>query len=180
MNAIHRLVGMGADHLVPRLVGHDCPEATAARTFYYQELIGEARAFPGARELVTAVHDLGLVTALATSSPALELDRLVHLLGIDDVLDATTTAEDIESSKPDPEIFVAAMEVATMDPAHTMVIGDSVWDVEAARGAGIACVAVESGGFSRHELSEAGAVQVFRDVDEILHRLHTSPLARLL
>lgn len=105
---------------------------------------------------------------------------MVQLLDIDDVLDATTTAEDIESSKPDPEIFVAAMEVATMDPAHTMVIGDSVWDVEAARSAGIACVAVESGVFSRHELSEAGAVQVFRDVDEILHQLHTSPLARLL
>lgn len=69
MNAIHRLVGMGADHLVPRPVGHDGPEATAARTFHYQELIGEGRAFPGARELVTAVHNLGLVTSLATSSP---------------------------------------------------------------------------------------------------------------
>ena len=180
MNAIHRLLGMGGDHLVPRLIDHECPDAVAARTVRYQELIGDAKAFPGAHELVTSAHEIGLVTALATSSPADELDFLIDHLDIADVLDASTTGDEIESSKPDPEIFIRAMESAVLDPAQMMVVGDSVWDVQAARGAGLACVAVESGGVSRHELSEAGAVQVYRDVAEIRHQLQTSPLARLL
>ena len=180
MNAIHRLLGMGGDHLVPRLIDHECPDAVAARTVRYQELIGDAKAFPGAHELVTSAHEIGLVTALATSSPADELDFLIDHLDIADVLDASTTGDEIESSKPDPEIFIRAMESAVLDPAQMMVVGDSVWDVQAARGAGLACVAVESGGFSRHKLSEAGAVQVYRDVAEIRHQLQTSPLARLL
>ena len=180
MNAIHRLIGMGGDHLVPRLLGHDSPDADAARGVHYKELIGGARAFPRARALVAAAHGHGLATALATSSPPDELDQLIELLELGDVLDATTTAEDVQSSKPDPEVFVTAMEVASMDPTRTLVIGDSVWDVEAARGAGIGCIAVESGGFSRQELSQVGALQVYRDVAEILQQFLTSPLAHLL
>jgi len=180
MNAIHRLVGMGGDNLIPRLLGHECPDADAARSVRYKELIGGARAFPGARALVARAHGWGLITALATSSPAGELDQIIKLLDISELLDATTTANDIGASKPDPEVFTTAMEVAAMDPARTMVIGDSVWDIEAARGGGIACIAVESGGFSRHELSEAGALHVYRDVAEILDQFLTSPLAHLL
>ena len=132
------------------------------------------------RALVVSLRDRGLATALATSSPVEGLDQLIALLGIADVLDATITAVDIESSKPDPGVFVTAMEVPSMDPARTMAIGESFWDVGAARGDGVACIAVESGGFSRHELSEAGALQVYCDIGEILQHFLTSPLAHLL
>lgn len=180
MNAIHRLVGMGGDNLVPELLGHDCPEAADARSRHYQELIGEVRPFPRAPELVARIHQLGLVTALATSSPADELDSMLKILPIKEFVDARTTADDIESSKPHPEVFLTAMEVASLDPARTLSIGDSVWDVEAARGAGIPCIGVESGGFSRHELDEAGALHVYRDVAEIEQQLLTTPIALLL
>lgn len=179
MNAIHRLVGMGGDNLVPKLLGHQSPEAEEARSVCYRALINEARVFPGAHDLVVALHDRGLATVLATSSPSDELDILLQLLEIDPYLDAKTTADDIERSKPSPEVFLTAMETGSLDPARTLAIGDSIWDVEAARDAGIGCIGVESGGFSRHELSESGALHVYRDVKEILDQLPTTPLAAL-
>ncbi len=180
MNAIHRLVGMGGDQLVSELLGHESPESVEYRTAYYRDLLPEATAFPGASELVRALHDRGLATVLATSSPAEELDSVLRLLAISDALDHRTTADDVEHSKPSPEIFCTAIRTAGLDPTRTLAIGDSVWDIEAARSAGIACIAVESGGFSRHELSEAGALQVFRDVQEVLLQINATPLAQLM
>jgi HAD superfamily hydrolase (TIGR01509 family) len=180
MHAIHRLVGMGGDHLIPTLLGHDCDKASEARTVRYGELIGEAKAFPGAKDLVRRVDEAGLAAVLATSSPGHELKIVLGVLDIDDLLEAKTTADDIEASKPSPEVFLTAMANASLDPARTLAIGDSVWDVEAARSAGIGCIGVESGGFSRHELSEAGALHVYRDVREILEQFPTTPLATLL
>ena len=166
--------------MLPELLGHDCPAAEKARTTRYRELIDEARVFPGARELVAAVHGCGLTTALATSSPADEVDLLLELLDIDDDLDIVTTADDVMTSKPDPEVFLTAMQMTGLDPARTVAVGDSVWDVEAARAAGIGCLALESGGFSRHELAESGALHVYRNMNEIAQQLFTTPLALLL
>jgi HAD superfamily hydrolase (TIGR01509 family) len=180
MNAIHRLVGMGGDNLVPELLGHHCPEAEEARADHYGELIGDARPFPGAKALVDAVHERGAIAALATSSPSGELDTLLDSLDISKSLDAVTTADDVTTSKPDPQVFLIAMERAGLDPARTIAVGDSVWDIKAARSAGIGCLAVESGGFSQHELSEAGALHVYRDVHEIFVQLLTTPLVLLL
>lgn len=180
MNAIHRLVGMGGDQLVPELLGHPNDEAKEARSKYYLELIDEARVFPGATDLVRAVHRAGVRSILATSSPGDELDQIRKLLDVDDALDAVTTADDAAASKPAPDIFLAAINTGAVDPKLTLVIGDSVWDVAAARAAGLGCVGVESGGFSRHELSEAGALHVYRDVRELLDLLETGPLAPLL
>jgi HAD superfamily hydrolase (TIGR01509 family) len=180
MNAIHRLVGMGADQLLPHLLGHDSPEATAARPGHYDELIGDAAAFPGAAEILRTVHDRGLAVVLATSASDDELTVLRKILDADDAIDAYTSGDDIDRSKPNPEVFVTAMRVARIDPRRALAVGDSVWDIRAARAAGIGCVAVESGGFSQHELSEAGALAVYQDVDEFRRQLNTSPVALLL
>jgi HAD superfamily hydrolase (TIGR01509 family) len=179
MNAIHRLVGMGGEQLVPELLGHASPKATAARSDRYRELTDDIRPFPGAAELLRAVHDRGIAVVLATSAPDDELAMLRRVLDADDAIDGQTTADDIESSKPDPEVFLTAMETFSVDPRRALAVGDSVWDIQAARAAGIGCVAVESGGFSQHELSEAGARQVYRDARELLDQLLTSPLVQL-
>jgi len=179
MNAIHRLVGMGGDQLVQRLLGDDRPEVAEARAVHYRDLIPEARAFPGASDLVDTLHARGLATVLATSSPADELDAVLNLLSISQAIDERTTSDDVEHSKPSSEVFCTAMRSAGLDPTRTIAIGDSVWDVEAAQSAGIACIAVESGGFSRHELSEAGALLVFRDVQEIHLQINCTPLTQL-
>jgi phosphoglycolate phosphatase-like HAD superfamily hydrolase len=88
--------------------------------------------------------------------------------------------DDVANSKPDPEVFVTAMKSASIDPRRALAIGDSVWDIRAARAAGIACITVETGGFSQHELDEEGSARVYRDVSELLSQLFTSPIASLL
>jgi len=177
MNAIHRLVGMGGDQLVPELLGHDSPEADAAHRRLFRDLVGEAVAFPQAAELLGAVREMGLVVVLATSSPKDQLDAMLESAGLLDTFDARTTADDVSSSKPNPDVFLAAIESVDLDPRRTVAVGDSVWDVRAARAANIGCIGVESGGFSRHELAEAGALHVYRDVSELLALINTSALA---
>lgn len=179
MNAIHRLIGMGGDQLVPDLLGHDSPRAVQARPRRYRELLGDARAFPGASQLLRHAHDSGLAVVIATSSPAEELTALLKVLDADDAIDAQTNGDDVQDSKPSPEVFLTAMKAASIESARALAVGDSIWDIQAARAAGIGCVAVESGGFSQHELSEAGALHVYRDVKEILDQFETSPLAAL-
>lgn len=179
MNAIHRLVGMGGDQLVHRLLGHNSPEAIAARPRHYQELTGDIRAFPQAADALQQAKSLGLVVVLATSAPDDELELLRGVLDADSFIDGQTSADDIEHSKPDPEVFLTAMRQFSIDPHRALAIGDSVWDIQAARAAGIGCLAVESGGFSQHELSEAGARHVYRDIGEIADQLFTSPIIGL-
>ncbi len=180
MNAIHRLIGMGGEQLVPRLLGYDCPEAAAARPRRYKELLGDVRPFPGAAELLQRVHDAGMAVILATSSPGEEVAVMREVLDADDAIDGQTTADDVDQSKPSPEVFLTAMDKFSIGPALAVAVGDSPWDIEAARAAGLGCVTVESGGFSQQELGQAGALHVYRDVNEILHQLHVSPLALLL
>ena len=179
MNAVHRLIGMGGDVLVPELLGHDSPEATSSRPRRYKELMDEARAFPGAADLLRRAHDLGLAVVLATSAPHDELEAVLQVLAVDDAIDGQTTADDVEGSKPSPEVFEKAMRSFSIDPARALAVGDSIWDIQAARAAGIGCVGVETGGFSQHELSEAGARAVYRDVKELLDQFLTSPLGQL-
>lgn len=180
MNAIHRLVGMGGDQLVPRLLGHDAAGASGARARRYNELLDEVRAFPGAADLLRTIHDAGVAVVLATSSPPDELEKAVQLLDVKDAVDAVTTKDDVNKSKPAPDLLIAAMRAGMIDPARALVVGDSVWDLQAARSAGLGCVGVETGGFSQHELSEAGALHVYQDVQEIGRQLLTGPLAALL
>jgi phosphoglycolate phosphatase-like HAD superfamily hydrolase len=135
--------------------------------------------FPGAADLLRRLHTHGVRMVLATSAPDDELTALRGNRGADELIDAQTTADDINNSKL-PEVFRTAMKTGEINPGRPLAIGDSISDVQAARAAGIGCVAVESRGFSRHVLSEAGAIQVDRDVRELLQQLLTSPVATII
>lgn len=178
-NAIHRLVGMGGDQLVPTLLGREVPGAAERRAEHYARLLPEVVAFPGAGELLSTLRAWGLAVVLASSAPGSELDPAVGLLGGRERFDAVTGADDVTRSKPDPEVFRVATQQAGLDRDGVVTVGDSVWDVEASRAAGYACIGVETGGFSRHELTEAGAVAVYRDVAELVAQARTSPVAAL-
>jgi HAD superfamily hydrolase (TIGR01509 family) len=179
MHAIHRLVGMGADQFIPELLGHDLPGADEAWRARYDELSADVRAFPGAADLLRRLHEEGLVVVIATSSPLDLVERALALLDVGDVVDAVTSSDDVDASKPDPGVFLAGLRAGSIDPGEAIVIGDSIWDVRAARAAGLGCVAVETGGFSRHELSEDGALAVYRNPAELLAQRATSPIAFL-
>ncbi len=179
MNAIHRLIGMGADQLLPRLIGREDQAVSARRDEEYQALIGEVLAFPGAERLLRGVHELRLGVVLATSSAKDEYDAVIGLVGGEELVDAHTTIDDIRRSKPAPDVFRTALELAGVSADDAVVVGDSPWDVKAASAAGLDCVAVESGGTSRDELLAAGALEVWRDVGELADRLEHSAIGAL-
>lgn len=116
---------------------------------------------------------------LATSSPRVLLDAAVGLLDVGDALTAATSADDVEKPKPAPDVFQTAIKMGDLAPELCLAVGDSTWDIYSAHAAGVGCIGVESGGFGRHELVEAGALAVYRDVQELLEHWRTSPLALL-
>jgi HAD superfamily hydrolase (TIGR01549 family) len=176
---IHRHVGMGGDQLVPALVPgideelHEAIEETRGQK--YAELIDEVRAFDQAHELIEELKREGITVVLASSSPQDELDHYLDLLDARDLADAWTTKDDVDATKPAPDLVLAALEKAGTTEA--VMVGDTPWDVEAARKAGVDTICVITGGFSRQELEEAGAVAVYESVEELRERLDSTPLS---
>jgi HAD superfamily hydrolase (TIGR01509 family) len=179
MNAIHHLIGMGSDQLVEALLGHASPPAIEARHRRYRELMDEARVFPGAREALAAWHDGGLAVVIASSSPRDELEAMLDLLDSSDVIDAVTSADDVDRSKPHPDVFAAALRAGAVDPARAVVVGDSVWDVHAADRTGIPSIAVESGGTCAADLRTAGASRVYPSVAAMRDELSAAAITAL-
>lgn len=169
---VHRHIGMGGDKIVAALAGEKVEERegeeirdTEAKA--YGELIGEVEPMPGARKLVEDLRSDGAAVILASSAKREEVERYLDLLGARELIDGWTSSADAEQTKPAPDLVEAALEKAGEGPA--VMIGDSTWDVKAARKAGIPTVAVLTGGFSEQELREAGAVEVVESV-EVLRR----------
>ena len=173
---IHRLVGMGSEELLETLFGRPRPELKPERARHFDALKPEIRAFPRAADLLRAVHDRGARVVLATSAEKSDLEALLKALDADDAIDAVTSAGEVEEAKPAPDLFCVALEEAGTAPEATVVVGDTVWDVEAAARAGLRCVGVMSGGISRAELLDAGALAVYDDVAALLDQLDDSPL----
>jgi HAD superfamily hydrolase (TIGR01509 family) len=171
---IHRSIGMGGDQLVPALVGEEVDqkhgdEIRDARKPFYKELIEEVEPFHGAHKLIADLKERGLRVVLASSSPKDELEHYIDLLDARDSADAWTTEDDVESTKPAPDLVRAALEKA--GTKNAVMIGDTRWDVEAAGRASVETVCVMTGGWSEQELRAAGALAVFDSVDELRKRL---------
>ena len=176
---IHRHVGMGGDQLVPALVGAETDERLGnevrdARDEEYERLIGEVAPLEGARELIEDLKRQDRMVVLASSSPQKEIDHYLDLLDARGLVDGWTTNDDVEATKPEPDLVRAAMDKAETDDA--VMVGDAPWDVESARKAGVETVCVITGGFSEQELSEAGAAAFFESVEELRKRLAETPL----
>jgi HAD superfamily hydrolase (TIGR01549 family) len=176
---IHRHIGMGGDQLVKALAGAEADrelgdDIRAAEADAYQELVGEVEPFEGARELIADLKNTGHAVILASSAKERDLDVYLEQLAARELVDGWTTSADVEATKPEPDLVLAALERAGGDEA--VMVGDSTWDCEAAGRAGIATVAVLTGGFSQQELRAAGAVAVFESVDELRRRLGETPL----
>jgi len=167
---VHRHIGMGGDQILDSLIGEEAAadgeairEAEAAA---YKELIDEVEPLEGARELIQKLRDEGSTVILASSAKQEEVDHYLDLLDARDLVDGWTTSADVEATKPEPDLVNAALEKAGNDEPSVMV-GDSVWDVEAAKRAGIPTLAVLTGGFSEEELREAGAAQVVEAINDL-------------
>lgn len=177
--AIHRLVGMGSTQLLETLIGRSDEEIAKSWRQHFDELMPEVCVLDHADELLRALHDRGLTVVLATSAPEDLLDAFREKIGANEAIDFVVTASDVEEAKPAPDVFEIALTKADLTPKCAIVLGDSVWDAQAATRAGLACVALETGGFSRAELKSDGVVAVYRDPADLLDHLDESPLARL-
>lgn len=171
---LHRHIGMGGDKLVAAVAGDEVERehGDALREAYaeeYDRVIDETRLFDGARELLEALKGKGHEVALASSGKPEHAQHAFDLLHADETTDAATTDEDAEDSKPDPQLVDEALK--RLGSKNACLVGDSVWDIEAAARAGVPAIGVLAGGFGRDELFDAGAVVVVDDVRELLDRL---------
>ena len=124
---------------------------------------------PGAKERIASLVDRGYEVWLATSAKPEELEHHMSELGAEGKISGVVSSDEAEESKPAPDIFGLALERAGTAPEHAVVVGDSIWDIEAAREAGVRSAAVMTGGaFSRAELEETGAYAVYEDCAGLL------------
>lgn len=172
---VRPLIGMGADQLLPALAGltesSDIGQAITrhrARLFATRYL-PRVRPFSSARELLRALHDRRLTLVVATSAKHEELTRLLELLGAGSFIDGATSSDDVARSKPEPDIVRAALERAGSDPAETVLLGDTPYDLAAARTCGVDMIAFRCGGFGDAELR--GAVAIVDGPHDLLVRL---------
>ncbi len=177
---IHTHIGMGGDQLVESLTDKSAEEENgddirAAEKALYLAFIQETEPMASARELIVDLKDRGHTVVLASSAKEDEVEHYLDLLDARDLADSWTTSADVEATKPEPDLVKAAIEKAGQDDA--VMVGDTPWDIQAAKGAGVETIAVITGGFSRAELEEAGAAIVFESVAELRERLDDTPLA---
>jgi phosphoglycolate phosphatase-like HAD superfamily hydrolase len=179
---IHGQIGKGTDMLVPTLI----PDADAALQeklggahgkVFKGGLIEQVTSFAGARDLLARVHAAGKRVVLASSASADEVNHYIDLLGVRDIVDTTTSSDDVEHTKPAPDVFAAALKkVAPLSADEVLVVGDTPYDVEAAAKCGIATIALRSGKFPDEALREAGALAIYDDVAALLADYDRSPL----
>jgi HAD superfamily hydrolase (TIGR01509 family) len=177
---VRRCIGMGGDKLMPEVSGieEDSPKGSAiARrraAIFKQDFLPKLKPFEGAGELVAAVNGRGMITVAASSASKADLQALLAIAHAGHLLDDTTSSDDAEESKPDPDIIEAALQRAKASPSEAIMIGDTPYDIEAARRAGVPAIAFRSGGWTDEDLK--GAVAIYDGPWDLLARIDDSPI----
>ena len=179
---VRRLIGMGGDKLLPEVAGIEADSAkgkaiSKRRGEIFQKVyVPKLRPFPGTKELLARMKNEGLQLAVASSSKKDELDGLLRICGADEFIEARTSSDDAENSKPDPDIVHAALNRLGHPPDRVILLGDTPYDVEASLKAGIRVVALRCGGWGDADLR--GALQVYDDPADLLAGFDESPFRR--
>lgn len=179
---IHRHIGMGGDQVVQALTDERTEqqhgdEIRDSEKELYSELIDEVETMEGSRELIEELKRRGHTVILASSAKEDEVDSYLRLLDARELADGWTTSADVEATKPEPDLVRAALGQGGASSEDAVMVGDTPWDVQAAKKAGVDTVAVLTGGFAIEELRESGAVAVFESVAELCSKLDQTPLA---
>jgi HAD superfamily hydrolase (TIGR01549 family) len=181
---VRREIGKGGDQLMPvfltpdelRAFGHELEEHRGQ--LYREEYLPRVRPFPGVPELFQRLVGDGRRLVLASSAKREELDVLIDRLGVRLLIEGATSADDVDRSKPHPDVFEAALDLlGSVDLREVAVVGDTPYDAEAAAKLGVATIGLLAGGWSEMELLEAGCVAVYGDPADLLARYDASPLA---
>ena len=178
---VRPLIGKGGDKLLPELTGVEADsqrgkELTERRAEIFKErYVPTLRQTRGARALIDRLRKEGLRLIIATSANEDELHTMLHQVGLEDLLAKKTSSDDAESSKPDPDIIVAALEKGGLTSQAAILLGDTPYDIEAARRASVDTVALLSGGWDADALHDA--VAIYEDPEDLLRHFTASPFA---
>lgn len=183
LEEIRGQIGKGGDHLLPVFLeeeelerfGEDLTEYRSG--LYERQYLPRVKPFPGARELLARLKRLGLAVALASSCRRVELGYYLRLVGGASLVDAATTADDVDRTKPYPDVFEVCLGRLGVEVGEAVAVGDSPFDAESAKRAGIAVIGLLCGGFPERALRAAGCCEIYQDPADLLARLETSRLA---
>jgi HAD superfamily hydrolase (TIGR01509 family) len=177
-------IGKGGDQLMPVFVPSDELERIGERLEQHRSELFKRRyllglqPFAAVRELIERARAAGLSVALASSAKADEVETYKRIARIEDLVAEETTSDDVERSKPHPDVFQAALEqLGEVHPADAIAVGDTPYDAEAAGKAGLAIIGLLCGGFPEADLRAAGCVAIYQDPADLLARFDDSPLA---
>jgi HAD superfamily hydrolase (TIGR01509 family) len=179
--AVRPLIGKGGDKLLADLLGAECdPQMSEALgkeradLFLSTELHG-LQPTRGARDLLQKLRAIGLQVVVATAAQASESDALLRQAGLEDLIDHAANSADAEESKPDPDILESALRKAGVRPSESVMLGDTPYDIEAARKAGVPAVILRCGGWWNDD-ALADAAAIYKDPADLLASLDDSPL----
>ena len=185
LEEIRGQIGKGGDNLIPTLVSEQTEEAKHEEIddfrseLFKRDYLPRVVPFPCVRELFERLVADGRKIVLASSAKGAEVNYHLNLIGAPELVTATTSADDVEHSKPCPDIFAAALaKVAPLTPQEVVVVGDSPYDVQAAKKLGIGVIGMRSGGFDDQVLTDAGADELYDDPQDLLRNYQSSLLCR--
>jgi HAD superfamily hydrolase (TIGR01509 family) len=181
---VRRQIGKGGDQLLPVFVDADrlAREGETIEAYrsdlFKRRYLDQVRPFPGVRALLARLRADGLTVALASSGKASEVEHYQKILGIEDLVDAVTSADDADRSKPHPDIFEAVLRKLPDCPKESVIaVGDTPYDAEAAGRAGLATIGLLCGGFPEADLSAAGCIAIYRDPQDLLDGYAQAPFS---
>ena len=148
------------------------------KELFHSHFFDKVKPFPGARELLQKMKDRGLRIAIASSSSQEDLERLEKIGNITDLTEKETSSDDAKKSKSAPDIFHAALKRLHLEGSHCLALGDTPWDIQAAAKAGVRTVALTCGGWTEQELTQAGALEVYRHPSDLINRFAGSVFSR--
>ena len=178
---VRPLIGMGGDKVLPETIGvqkdsEKGKQISKRRSEIFKEkYLPNVKPFPDAQKLLDRMRKQGLKLAIATSAQPDELRPLLQIVGAADLIEDKTSARDVKSSKPDPDVMQVALKRVGYPPNEVVMIGDTPYDIEAARKAGVGTIAFRCGGWSDSDL--AGAIAIYNDPADLLAHYDSSPLA---
>jgi phosphoglycolate phosphatase-like HAD superfamily hydrolase len=178
---VRPLIGKGGDKLVPELTGLDPDSGEAKRLSETRSKLFLTRELPtlrptqGARALLEYLTSLGMELVVATSATSSEVQALLEQAGVADLIPLASSSSDADRSKPDPDIVQAALRMSGSLAAHSVMIGDTPYDVEASTRARVPSIALRCGGWWSDDALR-GATAIYDDPAELLARLEESPI----
>ena len=184
VETLRRQIGKGGDELIPVFVpwwrrsAVEEPLKTYRKFIFQQDYLHRVEPFPKVRDLFLRLKEAGIRLALSSSADRDDLQIYRQLARIDDLIQESTSSDDADRAKPHPDIFQATLKKLGLSASKVLALGDTPYDAQAAGKAGISTVGVTTGGWSKQELLEAGCIEVYTDVADLLDHFEESAFLR--